>query len=107
MKLKKKKPGATLSETVREDVEWEDSLTYNNVEKNFKHFKVLQSVKKPASASEKSPSGQTIHSLALPSEKHELNTWNLDSPTPGARRRDGKQATCETELGSYLITHKI
>lgn len=45
MKLKKKKPGATLSETVREDVEWEDFLTYNNVEKTFKHFKVSQSVK--------------------------------------------------------------
>lgn len=26
---------------------------------------------------------------------------------PGARRRDGKQATCETEPWSYLITHKI
>lgn len=75
--------------------------------KNFKHVKVLQSVKKSASASEKSPSGQIIHSLALPSEKHELNTCNLDSPTPGARRRDGKQATRETELWSYLITHKI
>lgn len=79
--------------------------------KIFKHFKVLHSLKNLkssiASAPDKPPSGQITYSLALPSEKQELNTCNLDSPMPGARQRDGKQATCKTELWRYLITHKI